>query len=473
MRDADKSKVQPIGELAALRQRVAQLEQGKLKAKLLLVRLRAEEEKFRSMFENAPIGIFLSTIGGKIIDVNPEAARILGYDSPEEIIAVAKRASSAQALYVDPESRLKIVRRALENKGEWIEAESYLRRKTGESILVRFFFRNVPAESGESDFVEGFMEDITGRRRADVLLRLQRDLALALGSTSSMTEALERLMQVALKIEGIDSGGVYLMDAVTGELQIISHAGLSSWFIDQVSYYAPGTPQVRLVMQGEPAYLSNDGGDLDVGDLLEREGLTSLAVIPVKFNGQVVAVLNLASRTQKEVPETTRSALEAIAAQIGGIVNRVNVEEALKIERENLAEANVALKVLLRHREEDRRELEEALLTNVENLITPYLEKLMNTRLSSDQMLFLEIIQSNLREITSPFLGALSHLFIRLTPMEIRVADLIRHGRTTKEIATILRTSERSILFHRQRIRGKLGVKSKKMNLRSYLSSLA
>jgi DNA-binding CsgD family transcriptional regulator len=212
---------------------------------------------------------------------------------------------------------------------------------------------------------------------------------------------------------------------------------------------------------------------IGAGALLAREELTSLAVIPIKSKERVVAVLNLASRTQSEVPESTRSALETIAARIGGIVSRIGAEEALKMERENLAEANAALKVLLRHREEDRRELEESLLTNVKNLVMPYVDKLVKTRLSSDQILLVEIIESNLREIASPFLRRVSHPLVKLSPMETRVADLIRNGRNTKEIAAFLHTSVRSVRFHRESIRRKLGLKSNKVNLRSYLLSLA
>jgi PAS domain S-box-containing protein len=334
-----------------LRQQVVELEKDRVEGLRLGETFRKSEAGYHSIFEHAPIGIFRSTTGGKLIEVNPEAARILGYDSPEEIMAVINRTSTAEALYVDPESRPEIVERALACKGQWVEAERQLRRKAGDTIVVRFFFRKIPMESGESDALEGFMEDITGRRRADTLLRLQRDLALALGSTSSMAEALEQLLQTTMQIEGIDSGGVYLVDPVSGEIRLLSHAGLSSWFIDQVSCYGPETPLTQFIMRGEPTYWPNVKGVLGAGALLEREELTSLAVIPIKSKAQVVAVLNLASRTQKEVPESTRSALETIAARIGGIVSRVGAEEALKAERENLGEANAALKVLLRHRE--------------------------------------------------------------------------------------------------------------------------
>ena len=113
------------------------------------------------------------------------------------------------------------------------------------------------------------------------------------------------------------------------------------------------------------------------------------------------------------------------------------------------------------------------MLTNVKNLVLPFAEKLRNTRLTPEQVLFLEIIDSHLKEITSPFLRTLSHQFGELTPMEIRVADLVRNGRTSKEIAKILHTSENSVRFHRKNVRRKLGLKSKKANLNSYLASLS
>jgi DNA-binding CsgD family transcriptional regulator len=152
---------------------------------------------------------------------------------------------------------------------------------------------------------------------------------------------------------------------------------------------------------------------------------------------------------------------------------RKRAEEDLKLERKNLAEANAALKVLLRHREEDRRELEEALLTNVKNLLLPFAEKLKNTRLTPDQVLFLEIVESHLKDITSPFLRTLTREYARLTPMEIRVADLIRDDRMSKEIAQILGISENSVLFHRKNLRRKFGLRGKKANLKSHFVSLS
>ena len=147
-------------------------------------------------------------------------------------------------------------------------------------------------------------------------------------------------------------------------------------------------------------------------------------------------------------------------------------EEELKIKSASLEEANTALKVLLKHREEDKTELEEKVVTNVKQLITPYLEKLNQTRLDARQKAFLEILESHLNDIVSPFLHKMSTMHLQLTPQEIQVASLIKSGRTSKEIANILSISTNAVDFHRKNIRKKFGLKHRKTNLRSFLLTL-
>lgn len=146
---------------------------------------------------------------------------------------------------------------------------------------------------------------------------------------------------------------------------------------------------------------------------------------------------------------------------------------ALKAQAHNLKEVNTALKVLLKRREEDKAELEEKVLSNVKMMILPYVQTLKNTRLDAKQMAYASIIESHLNNIVSPLLRNLSSKYLDLTPKEIQVADLVKEGKTTKEIAELLNVSTRAVEFHRNNIRMKLGLKSKKTNLRSYLLSLA
>jgi len=161
------------------------------------------------------------------------------------------------------------------------------------------------------------------------------------------------------------------------------------------------------------------------------------------------------------------------------ITERKRMEEALrKREREleeksrNLEEANMALKVLLKHRDEDRIELEEKVVYNMRELILPYIENLKMTGVDSRQLNQLNIIEENIKNIVSPFLRNLSAKYPNLTPTEIQVINFIKEGRTTKEIAGLLKASSRTIEFHRDNIRKKLNLKNRKANLRSHLLSL-
>lgn len=148
-------------------------------------------------------------------------------------------------------------------------------------------------------------------------------------------------------------------------------------------------------------------------------------------------------------------------------------EGELELKTQSLEEANTALKVLLKQREMDKRDLEEKVVANVRQLVTPYLEKIASTRLDARQKAFLDIIAGHLNDIISPFLHRLSAMHLHLTPQEIQVATLVKAGRTTKEISDILSISTNAVDFHRKNIRRKFGLKNQKTNLRSFLMSLS
>jgi len=179
-----------------------------------------------------------------------------------------------------------------------------------------------------------------------------------------------------------------------------------------------------------------------------------------------------------------RSVLEkgrpvAIHGIARNITERKRMEEALKRrEREleeksrNLQEVNAALRVLLKRREDDKTELEETVICNVRELILPYIENLKITPLDSQQLNQLQILERNTNEIISPFLRNLSSKHPNLTPMEIRVINFIKEGRTTKEMARLLNASARTVEVHRDNIRKKLGLRNRKANLKSYLMAL-
>ena len=147
----------------------------------------------------------------------------------------------------------------------------------------------------------------------------------------------------------------------------------------------------------------------------------------------------------------------------------LTVNDELKIKTLNLEEANIALKILLKKREQDKIEIEERVLLNVKDLVRPYIDKLKNSGLNERQSTFVSLLESNIAEIISPFAQKLSYKYLKLTPSEIQVANLVKEGKTTKEIADLLNLSTKTICHHRENIRKKLGIKNRKTNLRSHL----
>ncbi len=147
-------------------------------------------------------------------------------------------------------------------------------------------------------------------------------------------------------------------------------------------------------------------------------------------------------------------------------------ETALEARTNELKEVNSALRVLLRQRDEDRRELEGNVVLNVKQLVEPYVDKLKRSPLNAKQRAYLSELESSLNDIVSPFVHELTSKYLALTPREIEISHLVREGKTTKEVAELLNLSARTIEFHRRNIRTKIGIKSGKASLRSHLLSV-
>lgn len=181
------------------------------------------------------------------------------------------------------------------------------------------------------------------------LVTIEHDLLCALGSASGLKEGIERLLRAALKIEGIDCGGVYLTDRKTGALNLVCHQNVGAAFIQRVACFAPGSSELILAMKGK-AFHDTKPESPDVNKALKAEGIRSIGVIPVRCQREVVACMTLASHTSDEIPRVARRALEAIGASLGGLIARFQWIEALE-QRDELYramfEGNQAVKLLI------------------------------------------------------------------------------------------------------------------------------
>ena len=202
--------------------------------------------------------------------------------------------------------------------------------------------------------------------------------------------------------------------------------------------------------------------------------------VPIVSRGQkVLGVITLYLKEGHCRDQREEDFLTAVSNTLAGIIElkhtQAKLEEKgieLELKRNDLEEVNTALRVLLKKRDEDKLELEETLLLNIKTLVLPCLEKLKTCTLNERQVSYLDVLESNLLEVISPFARKMSSKYLNLSASEIQVANLILEGKRTKEIASLLNLSDKTIEVHRKNIRKKLGLRSKKENLRTHLLAL-
>jgi PAS domain S-box-containing protein len=418
-------------------------------------------------------GIGIGDLEGNITYVNDAALRMWGALDPSEVLG-----RSALEFAKSHEEAVRVIETILE-KGSW-EDEIAGWRKDGSPIIVHLAANIVYNDHGEPVCIMVSFIDITDRKKMEEDLRI-KDFAIA----SSID---------AIVIGDLD-----------GNITYVNRAFLNMWGDDDPEMVI-GRPVISFARSRDFAHqviesVIREGswyGELEgvkkdkstVTVLLAANLVTDAAGRAVCMMGTVVDITerkNAQKQLEKyneeletRVAERTRALVTANERLITEIEERKEIEKSLRQKEEelrmqslNLKETNTALKILLKQREQDKEDIEEKVLTNMKELVIPYIETLKNTTLDKKQKAYVDILESNIFNILSPYMKKLSTLYQSFTPMQIQIADLVKAGKTTKEMSELLNLSDRAIEFHRNSIRDKLGLKNKKINLRSYLLSLS
>ena len=267
---------------------------------------------------------------------NDRWAEIIGY-TLEELAPISIQTWSKLTHPDDLKVSGELIERHFKGEMEQYDCDCRMRHKDGQWIWIRDRGKVATwTADGKPLRMAGTHSDITRHKRAETLLRIQYDLVRILGATSDLRKAVNQILETALQIEGIDCGGIYLVDEHSGALDLVAHRGLSALFITQAAHYEADSPQARLARAGQPRYGSYDAISVIHDDVRHSEGLRALAAIPILHRGELIAGLNLASHTHDEIPAATRTALEAVAAQVGETLIRIRIEQALHESQVNL-----------------------------------------------------------------------------------------------------------------------------------------
>ncbi len=326
-----------------LEKRVKELENENSNLKKVVEFLEESEEKYREFVNLLPQIVFETDKKGNITFANYYAFDLLGY-TPEdiakglnmiEIIAPPDRGNAREHMH-------KVM------KGAKPDGVEYLVQKKDGSILSVLSYYTSIIHDDKPVGLRGIAIELTERKRTENLMRIQRDLSMKLSTASAgLGKGLGLCLETALEASGLDCGGVYLVDKITGALDLALHQGLPGAFIRSTSHYEAGSDNVKLVMAGKPVYSKHQDLGTPLDESRKREELKAIGVLPISHHGQVIGCMNVASHTLEEVPVFSRTVLETIAAQIGSVITHLQTEEALKETEKKTAE--------------ERRKLEEQL----------------------------------------------------------------------------------------------------------------
>ena len=222
------------------------------------------------------------------------------------------------------------VARALQGNEDIHQAEYRVVQPNGNVRWTTASGRVLRDLSGKPVRMTGTMMDITERKRTENLIRVQRDLAISQSATKQLNEVLSLCLEMAVKVSGMDCGGIYLYDANSGSIELAHHTGLSPDFIKAVSHFGADSDQVQLVLRGQPVYSQHAELEVALAEAELHEALRSIAIIPIYYEGRVIGCMNVSSHVLSEVPSMDRDALETIAIQIGSAIASKRAEEELR-----------------------------------------------------------------------------------------------------------------------------------------------
>jgi PAS domain S-box-containing protein len=170
---------------------------------------------------------------------------------------------------------------------------------------------------------------IEEHKQVEELLRLQRDLTVALSRSESIIDVLAKIFDAALQVESIDCGAVYMVNSF-GDVEMVLDKGLTKKFINECSHCDKNSMRAEIVKAGKWIYRDRSYIETSPFDDLREEGLRAVADFPILHDDWPIAAIILASRSFDEIPQNARMALEALAASTSGIIARIKAEERVQ-----------------------------------------------------------------------------------------------------------------------------------------------
>jgi PAS domain S-box-containing protein len=287
--------------------------------------LRNSEQKFRTYFEKSPLVVAITDDQGVILDINP-AIKTLDSNADGKLIGT----NIFDQADPDLHATLSRVYNTLATDNQ---AETSLKFQNSEGRVI--WFDTLITKLEDRRYIS-FSRDVTSQRYLMNMLVAQKELAVSVSRADTIQDILNECLLSALCVSETECGSIYLINPITGKLELKVHTGLSESFVKASASFEPGSECITRVNQGKPLFITQKGDRLPFSTGDAGENLKTLAVIPITIDSNTIGCLNIYSRTLSTCQPEMCLILEAIGGEIGPAIKRQQIASRLKEREENL-----------------------------------------------------------------------------------------------------------------------------------------
>lgn len=225
-------------------------------------------------------------------------------------------------------SVVEVLKRNIVERRDSFDIEYRIFTGDGEMLWVNMKTFIQRGAEGKVTHFQGLVIDITERKEAQKMIEIQRELGMDLSTTWNLQTILNRILDACLQIDGIDAGGIYLKDELLDQINLVAYRGISPEFKEKISRYEVDSLEAKQIWIEKPIY-SLDFYSEKMIDAVRKEGIKAVAIIPMKYRGEIIGSLNFASHNLEKIPLSVRNFLESIALQVVNHIAPVCIEAEL------------------------------------------------------------------------------------------------------------------------------------------------
>ena len=298
------------------------------------------EEKYRTLVASVQEGVFIATVGGRFLDFNDALMRITGYENRDELLGL----EIGQKLYSNP-AEYERLRRLLHEHGSVNDFEFDIRRKDGETRTVSESSTAVRDAGGNVIAYQGFLLDVSERRRAEQQIRRRNrelmvlnSIAETLSYTLDLSESVHRTLRQMLELFELDAASLYLFDKDDVTIRRVSAVGHRSELAKSFPVMKLPAGLLQQLRATHATFLSVQGLPLPAlaRELQRKEGIESAYVVMLWAKEKIIGGLVVGSRRMREFSVADISLLTAVGSQVASAVDHSRLYEETRQAYENL-----------------------------------------------------------------------------------------------------------------------------------------